>query len=74
MSRPAPRSDDGARRAFLSRRVKETPGIHVSDVNPDIDSRDVGHLLGDLIKDGKVTQSADGRLHPVATRSGRRGT
>lgn len=74
MSRPSPRSEDRIRRAFLLRQVQDNPGIHTSDVNPDIDSRDVSHLLGDLIDEGKIAQSPDGRLHPAETRRGRGGT
>jgi hypothetical protein len=70
-----PRQDDDARRAWLLRRVQGNPGIHAGTVNPDIDSRPVGHLLGDLIREGKVTQSPDGRLHPAGTRrTGRKKT
>ncbi len=61
-------TSDSDRRAFLLRRVQDNPGVHASTVNPDIDSRHVGHLIGDLIKDGKIAESADGRLHPAETR------
>jgi hypothetical protein len=71
MSRPAPRSDDDATRNFLRRIVQDNPGIHVSSVNPGIDSRPTGHLLDDLISSGEIAESADSRLHPQ-NRPGRR--
>jgi hypothetical protein len=71
VTRPSPRSEDRIRRAFLVGRVKGNPGIHASTVNPDVDGRDVSRVLGDLLGEGKIAQSPDGRLYPAETRARR---
>ena len=60
--KPSPRAEDGKRTAHILRMVKDNPNIPVGNVVRDVDGRDVSRLVNELIADGKIDRTDDGRL------------